>query len=343
MITIVTNTTSVIELTAYPFTGSVMRRGKEVPVLAIPCSPSMDLDAVKEMFENETSTVRMVLMDGGTLIREYTDYTKMEEISWVQDDVDETGQELPGYYVVKMAEKISYDADLLAVKKAMGDLRRSVEEVNTKKEEQDKTIDGLKKEAETIAKSIEGIEQSMQDVDPDSLELPELKDYLIGKSKENLSEHLATNPISSSVHGGVVKQYSITADKQTHLMAMILMTANMEEARIAGMKQFYETQYSGKESVTFEQFMVGVDNGTISTGGVTFNKYQPSWNAAGEPCTYDWTLNELKQLAAEIEAVVRPLISKQQTMEVQIKGATTIEEAKSVSLSFAAAPKMHAH
>jgi hypothetical protein len=38
--------------------------------------------------------------------------------------------------------------------------------------------------------------------------------------------------------------------------------------------------------------------------------YQASWNATGEDCTYDWTIEGLKQLAFEIENVVRPLINK---------------------------------
>lgn len=340
MITIVTNTTSVVELTAYPFTGSVARRGKEIPVLAIPCSPAMTLEDVKETFEKESSTVHMTLMDAGTLIREYADYTKMEEISWVAPDTDDGGNEVPGYYVVKMSQKITFEEEMLTMKKAMAELRKAVSDAAQTATKQDTKIESLKEDTEKIDEKIEEINKSMAGVDPTTLSLPELKDYRINQSKENLTKYLAENPISSAVHGGVLKQYSITSEKQQHLMAMILMATNMEEARMGGLKQFYETQYSGKDSTTFEEFVEGVENGTISTGGVTFNKYQPSWNASGEPCTYDWTLNELKQLAAEIEAVVRPLISRQQTMEVEIKSATTIDEVNGVSLSFAPAAKM---
>ena len=340
MITLVTNITHVVELTAYPYTGSVVRRGKDVPVLIIPCTPDMTLNNVKETFSDETSTVHMILMDEGTTIREYTEYTKMEEISWVPHDVDENGENIPGYYIVKLSQKVTFEQDLLTMKKAMSEIRKDVTHAAEEKKEQDKEIGELKTGAEKIENAVQDIKKAIHGANPDELTLPELKEYLISNSKTALAEYLASNPISSSVHGGVTKRYSITSEKQTHLMAMIMMTANMEEARISGMKQFYETQYTGKESITFEEFMVGVENATITTGGVTFNKYQPSWNAVGEPCTYDWTLNELKQLAAEIEAVVRPLISRQQTMEVQIKEARSIEEAKAVNLSFVAAPKM---
>jgi len=63
-------------------------------------------------------------------------------------------------------------------------------------------------------------------------------------------------------------------------------------------------------------------------------EYTPSWNASGEVCTYDWTLDELQLLAAHIEAVVRPLVAKQQKMEVAIKEATTIADVKAIDITF---------
>ena len=341
MITIVTNTTSVIELVAYPFTTMVTRRGAAIETLAIPCSPDMTLESVKETFSEEASTVAMILMEDGEEVRRYADYIKMEEISWIPDDVDDEGKPVPGYYLVKLSQKLTFDAELLDVKQAMGELRRTAEAAAEAKKEQDERIETLKQDNDDNSKAIKDIQDSMSGIDPDTLDLPALKEYLIGMSKMNLADYLESNPISSAVHGGMVKKYSITAEKQSYLMAMILMSTNMEEARLAGMKQYYEAQYGEtEETMTFEEFVVGVDAGTVTTPGVTFNKYQPSWNAVGEPCSYDWTINELKQLAAEIEAVVRPLVSKQQTMEVEIKAATTIEGAKDINLSFTPATKM---
>ena len=63
-------------------------------------------------------------------------------------------------------------------------------------------------------------------------------------------------------------------------------------------------------------------------------EYQPSWNATGEPCTYDWTVDELKQLAFEMESFVRPLVSKQQAIETEIKACTTVEEVINVVISY---------
>ena len=62
--------------------------------------------------------------------------------------------------------------------------------------------------------------------------------------------------------------------------------------------------------------------------------YQPSWNATGEVCSYDWTIEELVQLAMEIEATVRPLVSYQQTIENKIKKCTTMDELKAVVINY---------
>ncbi|MGN6713783.1 hypothetical protein [Anaerocolumna jejuensis] len=131
--------------------------------------------------------------------------------------------------------------------------------------------------------------------DIENAALDELKIYKITKSKENLESYLVTHPIISSCHGGLEKQYSITKEKQTLLTQMILIT------------------------------QVSINAGQT---------YHPSWNAQGEPCTYDWTLQELQQLAFETEAVVRPLVSHQQTMEALINEAYTKEEVISSNITF---------
>jgi len=126
-------------------------------------------------------------------------------------------------------------------------------------------------------------------------ELEQVKQSMIVQSKVNLSDYLANAAVESDCHGGEKKRYSITSEKQQHLANMIMTT---QLAQIKG------------------------------------TPYQPSWNAAGEPCTYDWTLEELMQLAFEMEAAVRPLVSRQQTIEVQIKQAESAEELEQIDISF---------
>ncbi len=124
--------------------------------------------------------------------------------------------------------------------------------------------------------------------------LEEAKAERIAETKRGLARYLETHTITSSCHGEE-KEYSITSEKQQYLASMI-MTAQMAE-------------------------QTGVP-------------YQVSWNATGEPCTYDWTVEQLRQLAFEIETVVRPLVSKQQSMEVRIREASNMEELNAVVIAF---------
>lgn len=127
-----------------------------------------------------------------------------------------------------------------------------------------------------------------------SEELTSRKQALIAQSKRNLADYLASHTITSECHGEAA-EYSITSEKQSYLSCMI-MTAQMAQS-------------------------AGID-------------YQPSWNAAGQVCTYDWTLAQLQQLAFEIEAAVRPLVSKQQTMEMQLSAAQSLEELENIDITF---------
>lgn len=143
--------------------------------------------------------------------------------------------------------------------------------------------------------TIQETTEEEREAEAETGQLPVLKTQLIAKSKDNLEAYLVGNPITSSCHGGVAKQYTITKDKQALLTQMILIT------------------------------QVAINAGA---------EYQPSWNAQGEACTYDWTIAELQQLAFEIEAVVRPLVSHQQSIEADINNAETKEEVLAVNIEF---------
>lgn len=126
-------------------------------------------------------------------------------------------------------------------------------------------------------------------------ELDALKIKKIEQSKNNLKEFLKNKKIVSSCHGGIEKKYSITSEKQSHIASVLLAATIAEQNNI---------------------------------------EYNASWNASGEPCTYDWTLKELRTLAMEIESMVRPFIMKQQYIEVAINEAKTIEEVNAISVVF---------
>lgn len=128
-----------------------------------------------------------------------------------------------------------------------------------------------------------------------TLSLEDAIAFRVKESAAALSEYLAANPITSTCHKGIAAKYSITKDKQEYLQSMISVCT------------------LAKQSGT---------------------PYQPSWNATGEVCSYDWTIEELVQLAMEIEATVRPLVSYQQTIENQIKNCTTMDELKAIVINY---------
>lgn len=148
---------------------------------------------------------------------------------------------------------------------------------------------------ERIAELEKELLAATADPDPSQMDLETLKEYLVGKSKENLETFLFQNPITSSCHQNTEAEYSVTFEKQTQLNNAIALCTIHEQLG---------------------------------------DSYTPSWNSHNGQCTYDWTKTELVQLAIEIEAFVKPYISKQQSMESQIRNASTKEEAQAVSITF---------
>lgn len=149
-------------------------------------------------------------------------------------------------------------------------------------------------ECETVEEQIAEYINSVITMINSNIPIDELKQEYIQYSKALLEEYLLNNPLKSSVHNGE-KYYSVTSEKQTLLTKEILM-CQMSQA-----------------------------NGT---------EYQPSWNATGEACTYDWTFQELIQLAYEITLVVKPKILKQQLIEKSINECTDIEEILNIHISY---------
>lgn len=132
--------------------------------------------------------------------------------------------------------------------------------------------------------------------DPYTLGLEEAKEYQIKQSEANLETYLAEHPITSSVHGEREAQYSCTLLKQQLLT----------------------------QAIALAQMAVQTKN----------TDYKISWNATGEKCTYDWTLEELVQLSFEFEAFVRPFVSEQQTIETKITACESVEEVFAVNIDF---------
>ena len=114
-------------------------------------------------------------------------------------------------------------------------------------------------------------------------------------SKSLLAEYLEEHPLTSSAHGGVEGVYSVTSEKQSLMMSQ------------------YMTYQIAKT----------VDADTKLT-----------WNETGKTCE-EWTEQDFVQLTLEIKEYVYPLVSYQQSLEMQIKACTTQEMLDSVVIDYA--------
>lgn len=199
-----------------------------------------------------------------------------------------------------------FSEDLTTVQKKASDATNAAELFQTKLDNVKENVTNLGQnienainESKTATEAVSKVADRVTALEPitdiTTLPLDEAKKYRVLESQKLLADWLSTHPITSTCHGGEEAQYSITSEKQLYLQAMITMTE------------------------------------TAQKNGV---EYQPSWNAVGEACTYDWTLEELYKLGMEIEATVRPLISHQQALEKEILAALTMSQLTAISISY---------
>lgn len=327
MYKLVTNDSSAYALSILPFEAMLEKKGVQKKVICIAFGTEIDtLKAVKEICTDELKTAVLSVYEDSTLVRELKDYTVLEQITTATIDVD--GEEVE-VLMAKMSQSTSIPDQILALeaniealeeanealknenatmKQNISDLTsakeslaeantemaakiEAVEETNKELVESMTVVSGLQDGLTETNAEVASIQKQLAGVNEDELDLEGLKAYRIQQSKVNLATYLETHTVTSDAHKGVAAEYSMTADKQSQLMSVVMMcTLNPD--------------------------------------------YQPSWNASGEVCTYDWTLDELQVLAATIEATVRPLVSKQQTMEVEIRNAETIEAVKAIDITF---------
>lgn len=147
-----------------------------------------------------------------------------------------------------------------------------------------------------------GINDSMDNYE--EIELPsyikdyntidEMKTVMIQLTKLNLATFLENNPLFSKAKYEEGRYYKVTSEKQQQLTSKILM-------------------YEGYSKI-------GMD-------------YELTWNDVGEICE-KWEYRELFQLSMEIDAYVTPLVKLQQTKEVQIRKAQSVDELLKIDLDF---------
>ena len=223
----------------------------------------------------------------------------IKSINVMKDNISSTKESINK---VKKSVNVISGTTIPSITNQIDDVKSTTEKLKSSQEEIQKTATNASKEVSAVNDTLGAVDTRLKALEPvtdyTTLSLDEAKNYRISESNTILAEYLAANPITSTCHKGVAAQYSITKDKQDYLQAMINVTQLAKQA--------------------------GVD-------------YQPSWNATGEVCSYDWTLEELCQLAMEIEVVVRPLVSYQQTIETEIRNCKSMEELQAISIDYSEA------
>ena len=320
MYKLVTGDSSAYALSILPFEGTVEKRGVQKKVICLAFGAEIDtLAKVKEICTDELKMATVTVYEDSIQVRELKDYTILEQITTATVTVDGKDVEV---LMAKMSKSTTIPEQIGALEdqvksletaktnleglnkdlservgtlqsenKNLGEKVTILEKSNKELTESLTVVNALRETTSSNTNDITVIKAKLGDVNEDELGLEDLKEYRVAKSKLNLAAYLEATKITSTAHQGVAAEYSITQEKQSQLMAVIMMC--------------------------------------------TLNpSYQPSWNAAGAVCTYDWTIDELQLLAADIEAFVRPLVSIQQTMEVEIMSAATIEDVKAISIEF---------
>lgn len=184
------------------------------------------------------------------------------------------------------------------LKKVADDIELKVTTFSETIGEQNTAITEHGKKVDSAVKKAENVEARVAALEPvtdiTTLPLDDAKKQRVIESQKKLAAFLEDNPIISTCHGEEAF-YSITAEKQSYLQSMILLAT------------------------------------TAASNGID---YTPSWNAMGEPCTYDWTIPQLQQLAMEIEVRVRPIVSQQQAIDRDIRAAKTMDELVEIDVQY---------
>lgn len=150
--------------------------------------------------------------------------------------------------------------------------------------------------------------------------LDEAKETMIKQSKLNLANYLKSNPLFSKCKYKDGRYYTITKEKQNQLISTL---ANY---MLDILPQLVIEMSTTQVNITSpEEFILTLDNlpQTII------------WNDCSG--VYEiYSYKELYQLKCEIFATVKPLVSIQQIMEVQINNSESIEDVLKINIDYSA-------
>ena len=183
----------------------------------------------------------------------------------------------------------------------------------------------------TIPEKIADLEDRLDAAVKNASEVKAVQDETVSAVKEDVAavkvevaEVKASIPVKKTRDQMTLeeyKEYKISESKAN--LAAWLEVTTVKSSVHGGVEEEYSITATKQQQLTAMIFLAQ-----------TNEEFVPSWNATGKACTYDWTLDELLQLAFEIQAVVRPMVSKQQKMEEDINAATSKDAVDEVVITF---------
>lgn len=322
MLTLRLNDASEVKVSDAGFTTSVIKLDGIVTNAVTFTTVELPLMNVQSYFKDTAKTTTMsVLNEDQIPVSTMEGYTHLVGIQVDLNGDAET-------YTITMAQPTDFEALRTTVQEVLVNLGKTKEEtVNTVKTmnegilETEKRVNTTLSEMDTFkssttaaldnlndgldtattaiqntADSVSAIQAQIAPPNPENMDLPTLKTYMVAQSKVNLAAWLADHPLTSSAHKSTPGLYSVTAEKQSLLQAAI-MVAQLQKA-------------AGNE------------------------EYKISWNETGKECEDDWTLEELTTLALEISAYVYPYVKAQQAKETAIMEAVDAEGVYAVDITY---------
>lgn len=324
---LVTNDSAEYGLIALPFESLLEKKGIQKRVLCIPFSADIDtLAKVKEICCDELKMSKITVFENAIESRTESDYTVLEQITTAVFE-NENGEDTT-VLMAKVSRSTTIPEQIMELEEGVKNLtakNAALEEAKVTLETSVRELTNAKNilnsQVENLQKANEEYSQSMSAV------------YNLQNAFENASGSSALLAYQMSLIdvAKVVEDNDVETYKTFKILQSKYNLAKYTEMNTVTSKAHkgVEAEYSISEEKQ-QRLMAMVMMATMNP------EYQPSWNASGEECSYDWTLDELQALAADIEVVIRPLVSKQQSAESLIRAAKTIEEIDVVDVSYEA-------
>ena len=324
---LVTNDSAEYSLIALPFESLLERKGIQKRVLCIPFSADIDtLAKVKEICCDELKMAKITVFEGANEVRTEDDYTVLEQITtsiFENEDGEDTT-----VLMAKVSRATSIPQQILELENGIKNLTAKNTALEAAKAELETSVRELTNAKNLLNSQVEDLSRANEEYSQSMVAIHNLQNAFANASGSSalVAYQMSLIDVAKVVEDNDVESYKLYKILQSkYNLARYTETNTVTSTAHKGV----EAEYSISEEKQ-QRLMAMVMMATMNP------EYQPSWNAAGEECTYDWTLDELQALAADIELVIRPLVSKQQSAESLIKVAKTIDEIDAVDVSYEA-------